>query len=64
MLECLAATINRDLALNISPETRREVALHVLRTEDFADVDATARRIVELLVGTSPAWAMHTGTRH
>lgn len=51
MLESLAAVINADLGLNVSPEMRREVALLVLHTDDFQDVDAAARRIVDLLLG-------------
>jgi hypothetical protein len=50
MLEHLAAVINSDLDLGIDTYTRRQVALHVLYTGDFGDVDAAARRIVELLM--------------
>jgi hypothetical protein len=49
MLERLAAVINADMDLNVSPEMRRQVALRVLQVDSFDDVDATARRIVELL---------------
>jgi hypothetical protein len=51
MLEHLASVINHDMDLNVSPEMRREVALHVLQADDFADVDEAARRIVALLMG-------------
>jgi hypothetical protein len=51
MLEHLASVINHDLDLNVSPEMRREVALHVLASDNFEDVDTAARRIVNLLMG-------------
>lgn len=51
MLEHLAAVINHDLDLNVSPEMRHRVAVAVLATDDFADVDEAARRIVALLMG-------------
>jgi hypothetical protein len=51
MLEHLAAVINHDMGLGIDTHTRRIVALHVLATDDFSDVDVAARRIVDLLLG-------------
>jgi hypothetical protein len=51
MLEHLAAVINHDVGLGIDTHTRRLVALHVLQADDFEDVDAAARRIVNLLMG-------------
>lgn len=51
MLEHLAAVINHDMGLGIDTHTRRLVALHVLQTDNFEDVDVAARRIVDLLLG-------------
>jgi len=51
MLEHLASVINADMGLGIDTYTRRLVALHVLATDDFGDVDEAARRIVALLMG-------------
>jgi hypothetical protein len=51
MLENLAAVINHDMGLGIDTHTRRLVALHVLQTDNFEDVDVAARRIVDLLLG-------------
>jgi hypothetical protein len=51
VLEHLAAVINHDMGLGIDTHTRRIVALHVLATDDFSDVDVAARRIVDLLLG-------------
>ena len=51
MLEHLAAVINHDFGLNVSPEMRREVAVAVLESDNFEDVDEAARRIVNLLMG-------------
>lgn len=51
MLEAVAADINHNFALGIDADTRRCVALHVLQAGDVQDVEATARHIVNLLLG-------------